>query len=101
MATMVGLSALALSLIACEEDKGSSGSGYGYAACRQYDSCETCTPVAGCGWCYKDDGTGMCADDPNDCAAATAFRWTWEPTGCRVTADAGVNAIDAASESGS
>ena len=72
---------------------------YAYAACQQSTSCEACTPLPGCGWCYKEDGTGMCADDPNDCAASTSFRWTWEPTGCRVTADASVNESDAAAQS--
>ena len=91
----------ALLLGACEGDNStSSGATYGYSyyACYQYTSCAACTPVLGCGWCDKADGTGMCADDPNDCAAASTFRWTWEPTGCHVTADAGVNANDASSE---
>jgi hypothetical protein len=91
----------ALSLGACEGDGSTSsgGAGYAYAACNQYASCEACTPIQGCGWCYKDDGAGVCADDPNDCATATSFRWTWEPTGCRVTADAGVNLSDGSSKS--
>lgn len=88
----------ALTLGACES--GSSGPRYAYvySGCNQYPSCETCTPAAGCGWCDKNDGTGICADDPNDCAASTVFRWTWEPSGCRIFADAGVNASDAASQ---
>jgi hypothetical protein len=90
----------ALSLGACEGDGSSSGRGYGYVVvgCNQYTSCEACTPFPGCGWCDKDDGTGMCADDPNDCAASTVFRWTWEPSGCHVLADAAVGPSDAASQ---
>ena len=99
---IVLLSPVALLVGACN-DHGTSGGGrtaYGnaYVGCSQYTSCEACTPVNGCGWCDKVDGTGMCADDPNDCASASAFRWTWDPMGCRVTADAGVSPIDAATE---
>jgi hypothetical protein len=62
-------------------------------ACHPYTSCATCTPIVGCGWCYLADGTGKCAVDPDDCPG-TAFSWTWEPTGCHVAAEAGVNAIE-------
>ena len=96
------LSLVALLVGACNDKGSSSGGavyGYTYAGCSQYTSCQACTPVNGCGWCDKIDGTGMCADDPNDCAAASAFRWTWDLMGCRVTADAGVSPTDAAAES--
>ena len=93
-------SVAALALGACEGDTSDTGSGYvyPYAACNQYTSCASCTPVLGCGWCDKNDGTGMCAEDPNDCATSSVFRWTWDSSGCRVVADAGVNAGDAAAE---
>jgi hypothetical protein len=89
---------VALPLGACSEDTGdgrafSAGRAREHGACLQYTSCATCTPVVGCGWCYLADGTGKCADDPDDCPG-TAFSWTWEPSGCHVAAEAGVNAIE-------
>lgn len=83
-----------LTASACDSNS-DYGNGYGGDPayyCRQYTSCGTCTPVLGCGWCQTAGGKGMCADDPNDCAGATAFSWTWEPSGCSVTiADASVS----------
>jgi hypothetical protein len=75
-------------------DSGNYGYGPGWAGggdpCNQYASCGACTPVNGCGWCTTGVGQGTCASDPNECANATAFSWTWEPDGCFVAADAGV-----------
>jgi hypothetical protein len=70
-------------------------SGYEYGGgrgdwCGQYASCATCTPVMGCGWCTTGVNQGMCASDPNECAGAAAFSWTWNPSGCFSPADAGV-----------
>jgi hypothetical protein len=65
------------------------------ASCGAYASCSACTPVVGCGWCDNADGTGTCATSPDACAGA-AFSWTWDPSGCRVPAEAGVLPVDAA-----
>ena len=82
----------ALVLGACESDSADDGGGgcaYGYHdACHQFASCGTCTPVNGCGWCFDSNGTGICAASPDECATP-AFSWTWNPSGCRVPADAG------------
>ncbi|MGO8997333.1 MAG: hypothetical protein ACLQVI_28795 [Polyangiaceae bacterium] len=72
-----------------------SVSGYEYGGwrgdpCGQYASCGTCTPVMGCGWCTTGVNQGMCASDPNECAGAAAFSWTWNASGCFAPADAGV-----------
>jgi hypothetical protein len=86
------IAAGALVLGACESDSGDdsvgSGGGY-YDACRNYTSCSTCTPIEGCGWCFDSDGTGMCAASPDECVTP-AFSWTWNPSGCRIPADAGI-----------
>ena len=63
------------------EPSGSEGS-----PCRRFTTCGSCTPVLGCGWCSSGD-KGMCADQPNECAGAMSFAWTWESSGC--PADAG------------
>jgi hypothetical protein len=73
--------------------------------CSQYTSCGTCTPVLGCGWCSSGD-KGLCAAQPNDCAAAMSFDWTWETSGCPagdagVASDAGASdGVDSSSEVG-
>jgi hypothetical protein len=59
--------------------------------CEQFTSCGTCTPVLGCGWCQAGD-KGLCAEDPNVCAGAQSFSWTWELATCPATVDAGVSA---------
>ncbi len=59
-------------------------------ACHLYASCGACTPVEGCGWCYDSNGAGQCASDPDFCATQE-FTWTWDPSGCRVEADAGIS----------
>jgi hypothetical protein len=82
----------ALVVGACENDSADDGGGgYAYAyhdACHQFASCGTCTPVNGCGWCFDSNGTGICAASPDECATPV-FSWTWNPSGCRVPADAG------------
>src|SRR3954464_9407569 len=35
--------------------------------CARYDSCTTCTPVRGCGWCTTPRGSA-CFSDPLECA---------------------------------
>jgi len=51
------------------------------ARCGQLTTCGACTPVLGCGWCWSGD-KGLCASQPNDCASAMSFDWTWESSGC-------------------
>jgi hypothetical protein len=84
--------AAALVVGACgpgDEDYGSVSYGGGYSdGCRRFASCSACTPVNGCGWCFDSDGTGICAASPDECVTP-AFSWTWNPSGCRVAADAG------------
>jgi hypothetical protein len=97
-----------VALGACDSGSASSsagaefGGGTGpFSSCSQFASCDLCTPVTGCGWCYNSDGTGACTPGPGECTSST-FTWTWKPDGCRVTADAsavqpydaGANAID-------
>jgi hypothetical protein len=63
---------------------GGSSSGSGYSAtCAQYTTCGSCTPVVGCGWCFRASG-GQCASSPDECAFASSaeFTWTWDPGGC-------------------
>ena len=79
---LVGL--LVLLATACI-DAGNGGGGgnysYGPVDCRRFTSCDTCTPVLGCGWCQM--GTkGACVDQPNACAGVSNFYWTWELSGC-------------------
>jgi hypothetical protein len=94
IAGTLGAAAVALAIGACD-DGGHRDMGYGQGGangfCQQYLSCGTCTPVVGCGWCATGaGGEGTCAADPDECATATKFYWTWEPTGCRSGPDAGV-----------
>jgi hypothetical protein len=85
-ATLLGL-AIAVAVGACGDDSSNVGYAYGaggssYAStCSQYTTCGSCTPVAGCGWCF-DLGGGSCATDPDSCGDASEFTWTWEPSGC-------------------
>jgi hypothetical protein len=97
-------SAVGVSLAACGDDTGGGGLSYGSSSgggssggsagdCRVYTTCGSCTPVAGCGWCFS--GTsGTCAFDPDDCTSASEFTWTWDPSGCPYV-DAGVVPLDA------
>jgi hypothetical protein len=81
---------------ACDDSSGGDyGSGGSGVDCSPYTSCDTCTPVAGCGWCFNASG-GACASDPDQCAAATnEFTWTWNQSGCP-SLDASVEPLDAA-----
>jgi hypothetical protein len=82
------------SLSCFSSDYGPPPGGYGQAfSCQQLASCETCTPVLGCGWCQSGD-KGICVDDPNDCARATSFSWTWELAFCPAELDGGADARD-------
>jgi hypothetical protein len=68
---------------ACIDGSNGGGGGYSYGPvnCHRFTSCATCTPVLGCGWCQS--GTkGACVDQPNACASASTFSWTWELSGC-------------------
>jgi hypothetical protein len=83
-------SLITVALAACGSDGGGADAGpYLASYCGQFTTCGTCTPANGCGWCYNDDGTGTCAASPDECPTL-AFSWTWDPSGCRVTADASV-----------
>jgi hypothetical protein len=85
--------AIGLSLGACDgDDSVSSGGGGGGNACSQYSTCDSCTPVNGCGWCFNASG-GACAPDPDSCTNASEFTWTWNPSGCP-DVDAQVVSID-------
>jgi hypothetical protein len=102
------LVALVTTLMASACDDGGysyerGGDDYDYG-CRRFTSCGTCTPVDGCGWCQTGVGKGLCAADPDECAGATAFSWTWDPSGCTATpagdADAGgVTIVDSGTSS--
>jgi hypothetical protein len=90
-----GFAAIALVVfaVACDDhdghrDRGGQGAGEGEMGCSQFTSCSTCTPVTGCGWCATATGQGLCASDPDECASASAFSWTWDPGGCLVPVDA-------------
>jgi hypothetical protein len=63
--------------------------------CHAYDSCSTCTPILGCGWCFLPDGSGRCVREPDECPSTTAFAWTWDPSGCHVAPEAGVAPTEA------
>ena len=68
---------------ACDDSSaGYDGSGgYGGGNCSSYTTCESCTPVSGCGWCFNATGGG-CASDPDQCANVSEFTWTWDLAGC-------------------
>ena len=91
--------AIGIAVAAC--DSGDDGYGYAYAGgggggaayCAQATSCGACTPLNGCGWCFDSDGTGTCTTGPDQCTTQE-FSWTWDPSGCRETADAGVVGAD-------
>ena len=85
-----------LVLTAC--DDGGYSDGYGasyYAFCRQFTSCDDCTPIYGCGWCTYGNRQGVCLSDPDECRTAQ-FTWTWEQRYCSAVEDAGVTTSDAA-----
>lgn len=76
------------------DDGGSNHSGRFDPAfsCEQFASCDTCTPVLGCGWCQAGD-KGLCVADPNQCDQVASFSWTWERAFCPGEADAGVDGV--------
>jgi hypothetical protein len=89
-------------LAACEADSTQTDPPYSYGyydGCRQYASCGTCTPVLGCGWCFDSDGTGECVSTPAACSTPV-FSWTWNPSGCRVPADAQAGSPPSAIDAG-
>jgi hypothetical protein len=100
IALLLSASSVALLLAAC--DAGGSWGNWGYGAgnggatstCSANKSCETCTPVSGCGWCTAPNGSGVCSPNPDDCPTEQ-FSWTWDPSGCRVIADASIVPSDA------
>jgi hypothetical protein len=89
--------AIGVAIGACDNssagDYDNAGGGSG-VDCSPYSSCDTCTPVAGCGWCFNASG-GACAPDPDSCSAASGeFTWTWNQSGCPGV-DASVEPLDA------
>jgi hypothetical protein len=87
-ATLVG-GLIALLIGACDDGEYGYDQGARNVACGQFTSCDTCTPIMGCGWCYTGNGTGTCTDGPQDCSPEPGGGWTWDPSGCRVGAEAG------------
>jgi hypothetical protein len=59
--------------------------------CERFTSCATCTPALGCGWCQSGD-KGLCTSEPDHCAGAASFSWTWELAFCPATPDGGADA---------
>jgi hypothetical protein len=90
--------AVVVALGACDD---SSSGGYGYGGggggngdpCNANTTCDTCTPVQGCGWCFNATG-GLCASGPDECSSASEFTWTWNQSGCP-DVDASVAPLDA------
>jgi len=76
------------------------GAAYDYGYCRQYGSCDECTPIYGCGWCTYGQRQGVCLGNPDECRTQQ-FTWTWEPRGCGLLADAGSTASDSGSDGSS
>jgi hypothetical protein len=68
---------------------GPAGSAYG---CGAYTTCASCTPIPGCGWCFRANRS-LCASDPDQCGNQE-FTWTWDPSGCP-DVDAAVVPLDA------
>ena len=91
MLAFVALTLAAATLPAGCDPTGDGPSNDGWSItndCAAYASCESCTPIPGCGWCFDSNGTGQCASDPDSCSTP-AFSWTWNSDGCRIAADAG------------
>ncbi|HEY2902334.1 MAG TPA: hypothetical protein VGL59_17260 [Polyangia bacterium] len=74
---------MGLILSGCIDDNGRGYYNRGYfpATCRKFANCDSCTMALGCGWCQS-GVHGLCTSDPDQCANATTFSWTWEATGC-------------------
>ena len=89
--------AVAVAAGACDDSSsggyGGGGGGYG-DSCNANTTCDTCTPVQGCGWCFNSTG-GLCASSPDECSSASEFTWTWNQSGCP-DVDASVSPLDAA-----
>ena len=80
-----------LVLAGCDDGGYYDNRGYsGYGFCRQFSSCDECTPMYGCGWCTYGKGQGICLSDPYDCRTPQ-FTWTWEPKACAALGDAGTS----------
>jgi hypothetical protein len=90
---LVFVAALGVAVVACDSGDddyvGGYGGGGGNGYCAQATTCGSCTPLDGCGWCFNSNGVGTCTSGPDQCSTPE-FSWTWDPTGCRETADAGV-----------
>lgn len=90
LSSVLFASAVAWLGVACDaSSSGGDYGGYGYGPssdCPAFDTCETCTPQLGCGWCYLPDGTGSCNPDPGQCQYSWQGTWTWDPSGCRSAA---------------
>jgi Plexin repeat len=80
---------MALTVSGCIDD---DGRGYGgrriHTDCSKFTACRGCTLALGCGWCSSGPD-GICVSEPNVCAGATTFSWTWEASGCPGAVDAG------------
>ena len=102
MQRLLVIVALGISVVACsshdEEYEHSHGSYPRRDLCSEQLTCDTCTPVMGCGWCQLENGKGKCASGPSACGAT--FRWNWEPEACPVTpkVDAGASDVPIASD---
>lgn len=103
LAATVLVSVISLGLVACSDEHyghgdgmgGMGGTGSGYdPGCAAYTTCDTCTPVLGCGWCFLGDGTGACTTGADRCPGQE-FAWTWEPAGCGTSAPDGGAGVDA------
>lgn len=89
MRRLMSLLALLVAVPACVDSDNPSVV-YVPAGCQQYTSCQTCTPVLGCGWCSM--GTkGICVSQPNACASVASFTWTWELAYCPAAGDGGTS----------
>ncbi len=89
--------AVAVAAGACDDSSAGDYYGNGNGSgddCSANTTCDTCTPVQGCGWCFNSGG-GVCASSPDECAASVSeFTWTWSQSGCPGV-DASVSSSDA------
>jgi hypothetical protein len=90
LAALLAASVIVVTAAACDEGTVDGYYDRGRDPCGQYASCGACTPVLGCGWCTTGVGQGLCASDPDECASAPSFSWTWNASGCFAPADAGI-----------
>jgi hypothetical protein len=81
-AALASLGAIFIGACSDSSEGGYSSGGGGNDLCSPYNTCETCTPVQGCGWCFTRSG-GACASSPDLCAQSVSeFTWTWNASGC-------------------